>query len=197
MPLLKQYIEKNWSGLITNTNCASSFDSHLIHTQVAFVLRCSICLRYRGCSSRASLHQLQWRGLPSPASMQLCVPVEMHCKLPHTHTIKVQTQTNYKHKDRTQTQTTSCTLPTTNCPHKQARLTLSTVHVLEDLHQLQGKKGLPPPSSLLRKAGQGAGGIYGPRARRTRHAYSLQKTQIYGTLAWVCWHEEGESRNRY
>ena len=55
-------------------------------------------------------------------------------------------------------------MPTTNYSNKQA-LTLSTVHVLEDMHQLQGKKGLPPPSSLLRKAGQGAGGIYGPRAR--------------------------------
>ena len=34
MPLLQQYIKKVWFGLITNTNCASSFDSHLIHTQL-------------------------------------------------------------------------------------------------------------------------------------------------------------------
>ena len=101
--------------------------------------------------------------------------------------------TTYSHKQSTnpnklqaQRQNTNLyhLIPTTNyqVPAQKA-LTLSTIHVLEDMHQLQGKKGLPPPSSLLRKAGQGAGGIYGPRARRTRHAYSLQKTQIYGTLA--------------
>ena len=64
-------------------------------------LCCSICLRYRGCSSRASLHQLQWIGLPSPGSMQLCVHVEMHCKLPHTHTA----QSKYKPKQTISTKT--------------------------------------------------------------------------------------------
>ena len=157
-------------------------------------LCCSICLRYRGCSSRASLHQLQWRGLPSPAPVQLCVHVEM--QLQTTTYLHRQSTNPNKLQAQRQNPNPNHLMPTTNYSNKQA-LTLSTVHVPEDMHQLQGKKGLPLPSSLLRKAGQGAGGIYGPRARRTRHAYSLQRTQIYGTLAWMCWREEGKSRNRY
>ena len=168
----------------------------ILLTLSCICLCCSICLRYRGCSSRAPLHQLQWRGLPSPAPVQLCLHVEMQLQ---TTTYSHRQSTN-PNKLQAQRQNTNLyhLMPTTNyqVPAQKA-LTLSTVHVLEDMHQLQGKKGLPPPSSLLRKAGQGAGGIYGPRARRTRHAYSLQKTQIYGTLAWMCWREEGESRNRY
>ena len=40
MPLLQQYIKQVWFGLITNTNCASSFDSYHIHTQLhLFVLQ--------------------------------------------------------------------------------------------------------------------------------------------------------------
>ena len=168
----------------------------IIFTLSCICLRCSICLRYRGCSSRATLHQLQWRGLSFPAPSQLCVHVDMQLQ---TTTYSHRQSTN-PNKLQAQRQNTNLyhLMPTNNyqVPAQKA-LTLPTVHVLEDMHQLQGKKGLPPPSSLLRKAGQGAGGIYGPRARRTRHAYSLQKTQIYGTLAWMCWREEGESRNRY
>ena len=69
MLLLQHYIKKVWFSLITNTNV-------LLHL-IAICLSCSICLRYRGCSSRAPLHQLQWRGLPSPAPVQLCLHVEM------------------------------------------------------------------------------------------------------------------------
>ena len=151
----------------------------IIFTLLCICLCCSICLRYRGCSSRASLHQLQWRGLPSPAPVQLCVHVEMHCKLPHTHTIKVQTQTNYKHKDRTQTQTTSYA-------HYQLLSAHTNKHVwhyqlfmfLKTCTNCRGRRvSLPPPVYCGRQAkgqegymGPGHGGL-GTHTPYKRHRY--------------------------
>ena len=54
-------------------------------------------------------------------------------------------------------------MPTTNyqVPAQKA-LTLSTVHVLEDMHQLQGKKGLPPPPVYCGRQAKGQEGYMGP-----------------------------------
>ena len=85
-----------------------------------------------------------------------------NCQLPHTHTNKVQTQTNYKHKDRTQTETTSCTLPTTNCPHKQARLNYQLFMFLKTCTNCRGRRVSLPPPVYCGRQGKGQEGYMGP-----------------------------------